>query len=191
MSEITEFRPIYTLTGASPTITDFPLEGGSTTGGTGQTFAPGQVVVMNADERIQEAADGEDTVLGTAAMAAFVGSTAEAQDTEIAVYLFDRYTVFEAAPTTPANVVSRADTGNSAAVWQDTHDFNRVADTAAGVHTIDENAVADDLFVSVDVDLTAGRVRLHIIGSSECQYLHGSTAPIGTPVDMVVVTADT
>ena len=188
MSLITEFRPLYTILGGSYAIMDFPIEGGSTTSGSGgQDFTPGQVVVLNADARVQEAKDGAATVLGIAADAARIDGTSLVQDVATSVLLFDRNTVFEAVPTTPANVVSRlnVDGGNSD-VWANTMDFNRTADTFAGVHTVDENASADDLFSCIDIDLTTNRVRVHILGTVECQYLAHQSAVSATAVTSVI-----
>jgi hypothetical protein len=184
MSLITEFRPLYTLNGASPKILDFPIEGGPAGG---QNFTPGQCMVFNADERVQEAKDNEAQVLGVAADSALVGATALAQDQPVSVFLFDYDTVFEAAAETGGNINTRADFGGGA-VWQETCDLQVLG---SGLHVCDENqAAGNEHFIPIDIDATANRERLHIIGTVNCQYLVTQESAAAGMIFLTAIAAD-
>jgi hypothetical protein len=101
------------------------------------------------------------------------------------VWLLDRNTVFEAAVTTPGNIMSRADPGqgptDTGGVWG-AASLGGI-DLTGLIHTIDEDAAEVSPFDPIDVDLTADRLRVHVMGTTAAQFLIRLTgvqaAPIG------------
>ena len=143
MSLITEFRPIFTLTGGTPAIMDFPEAAA-------QTFTPGQAVYLSSGKDVKEAATANTLLLGIAAGLAS-GTAVTAQS----VWILNGDTVFEGVPSTPGNVTNRDEVGTFCDL-----------EVAAGDHKIDEDGSGEDVFFIVDADLTSGRVRLHAIATA-------------------------
>lgn len=159
MSLTTEFRPIATIHGGDYSTFSFQEEGG-----VAQTFASGNVVVVNAEGRIQEAVDGDNSVLGTPIMPA-TGVEGD-ENREISCYLFDRLTIFEA----PVETETTIDTDDELqALIGDAH-FDLTVTT--GRHFVSTAETADDLFCAVGGDISdSNRLRIHVIGGSEAQWI--------------------
>jgi hypothetical protein len=195
MSQLTEFNLLRTIDGGNPKVIMVPIEGGGPVLA-GQEFTPGQVVVLNDALRVQEAKDGENAVLGVALSDARVDGTSLAEDTQVSVLLFDDNSIFQGVVTTAGNVTTRLLAGNAVSVFGGGTTYPvdlDVGAVTAGVHTIDENASADDLFIPIDIDLVVP-VKLHILGGVDCQYvriLHSTPGEPSTAFAGVFPAADT